>query len=116
MCDLECLQHPCCYATCQCCRGTGDDSGCYGFTFFPCCLVAGVPTKANQLKWSGPGWYVEGMHAISRGDDAALRRIVAGPGWKPDNANQKFKVDKHTQVILLFGVRILAPPPLTPFF
>ena len=59
--------------------------------------MAGVPTEANQLKWSGPGWYAEGMHAISRGDDAALRRIVAGPGWKPDNANQKFKVDKHSQ-------------------
>ena len=91
-----------------------DQLCCYGCTFLPCCCVValatcrcdgggGVPTKANQLKWSRPGWYAKGMHAIEKNDTAGLRQIVDTTGWKPDNANQKFEVRGHIQCDQLYS-------------
>ena len=90
----ESIQHPWCYTSCHCCHGC-----CYGSTLLPCALVAGLPTQASQLKkWSLPGWYTKAIRAIKNKDDAALRRIVAGPSWNPGNANQKFELNQHDQI------------------
>ena len=91
---VEDCRHPCCYVTGQGCDGQGCHGSCFGLTFLPCFFVAGMPTQANQLNWSGPRWYAKGMHAIKRNDETGLRRIVDGAGWKPDNAKKTQKTNK----------------------
>ena len=95
---MEDCRHPCCYVTGQGCDGQGCHGSCFGLTFLPCFFVAGMPTQANQLNWSGPRWYAKGMHAIKRNDETGLRRIVDGAGWKPDNAKKTPQKKPEVQV------------------